>query len=255
MLDGTEMDEENGVIKRLVERYVVSGLAGSGTQRLQWALDAVGCPQFNQEAAFYPHLLVTGRAVRPLRGADPDQADVFVTYTPKGLEGNNFYGVYGSSLTQIETQKDINGNPLSVSYQYPADYKYDPSLASETITQGGSISVQIPQATIMISGILGTDYPNSVTDYWMGSVNLWAWNGGGPGQWLVSSVTSEPESLGTNPSKWKFRFEFQRKLDGWQPVVFFTDPNDGHPPADLVVDVGVKFPVWYPKRIFQTFFP
>jgi hypothetical protein len=226
---GTEMEEENGTVKRLVIQYTVTGVTGSNIARLGDALSAAGIPDYNDEAVAYDYLLCTRRTVRPNSTSnDGHTMDVFVEYTPKGLEGNNFYGTYSSTLTQIETQNDYYGNP---------------------------ISVQIPQPTIIISGIYETDYPNSVTDYWMGTTNLWAWNGGGPGQWLVSSVSSDPEALGTNPSRWKFRFEFQRKLDGWQPIVYFSDPNDGKPPADLVYNTGIKYVSWYPARIFQTWFP
>lgn len=253
---GTEMEEENGTIKRLVVQYTVYGLSGTDIGRLQSALSAAGVPDYNEEAANYSYLLVTRRTVRPnSRSNDGNCMDVFVEYTPKGLEGNNFFGTYSSQLTQIETQNDINGNPITVSYTFPSGYAYDASLAGRTVTQGGNISVQVPQATIVISGIYATDYPNSVTDYWMGTTNLWAWNGGGPGQWLCTSVTSDPEALGAGPSRWKFRFEFQRKLDGWQPLVYFTDPNDGKPPADLEWNVGVKYVQWYPYRIYQTWFP
>lgn len=253
---GTEMEEENGTVKRLVIQYTVTGVTGTNIARLGDALSAAGIPDYNDEAVGYDYLLCTRRTVRPNPTAnDGHTMDVFVEYTPKGLEGNNFYGTYSSTLTQIETQNDFNGNPISVAYTYPANYPYDTTLAGQTVTQGGAVSVQIPQPTIVISGIYATDYPNSVTDYWMGTTNLWAWNGGGPGQWLVASVTCDPEALGTNPSRWKFRFEFQRKLDGWQPLVYFIDPNDGKPPADLVENVGVKYVNWYPTRIFQTWFP
>ena len=128
-------------------------------------------------------------------------------------------------------------------------------LAGKTVMQGGNISVQVPQNIVVSDGILAVDYPPAVTDYWQATVNAIPWMGGGAGTWLCSSVTSDPRCVGTNPSRWKFHFEFQRKLDGWQPVVFFSDPDTGKPPSDLVMNTGIKQVEWYPSRIFQELFP
>jgi len=55
--------------------------------------------------------------------------------------------------------------------------------------------------------------------------------------------------------QWAFTFEFQHKVDGWDEVIWYTDPRTGEPAPDLVEGTGIKTFDWYGTSDFNILFP
>ncbi len=135
----------------------------------------------------------------------------------------------GTSLSQVETNTDINGLPIGLSYQYPADYELDTTKRGRTVKQGGMVSVLRPDTTRVYTRIEVVD-PLLVAATYTGKVNSATFLGGAPGHWLCMDINYSSNDGGIT---WEVKYTFQYKLEGWDPTVMFINPDDGRPPEDL----------------------
>ncbi len=158
-----------------------------------------------------------------------------------------------TSLQQTEHGQDLDGNFITVSYTYPDDHPTRPGQTPPD--QGGTISVLSPTTVLRTAGILYADYPDEITRTWTGSVNADLWAGDAPGYWLCTHCGFEPVNMYEAVPAWHFRFEFTYNWQGWQPFVWWQDPETGKMPGDLVADVGYKEVTWYPEMDFNWWFP
>jgi len=145
----------------------------------------------------------------------------------------------GTSLSQVETNKDANGEVISLSYTYPADYELDPKKRGKTVTQGGLISRLQPETSLVYKRVESTS-PASKSKLYVGKVSLsgWALDPSAEDRtWLCMSITGSSDDNGV---KWDVNHVFQHRADTWDQTVLFINPDDGKPPDDLVDDVGKK---------------
>jgi hypothetical protein len=63
---------------------------------------------------------------------------------------------FDSNMNQIPTNKDINGTKFTVEYTYPAtqDFQFDPKLRGTTQTQGGLLSLPVPEPIFAVKWIV-----------------------------------------------------------------------------------------------------
>lgn len=145
----------------------------------------------------------------------------------------------GSSLSQIMTNKDRAGNPITLEYTYPDDYKHDDDLKGKTVTQGGTVTLLKPER-VREYLIRETNDPDVVSESYEGRVNGVEFLGGAVGTWLCSSITGTNDNSNQSTPSWVNTYMFQYREDGWNPEAAFSDKNTGDPPPDLVADTGIK---------------
>ncbi len=243
--------EDNGRVTELVREVLVSGITEVDHRALYEVLDDVGIPTVNSYPDDHPEMRLVKRSVAMVPN-DPKQAFVRLEYVVYGMDELNFVFRGGTSLNQTDTAVTPYGSQITVSHTFPAD---DPDYPSETITQGGVASVLLPSTTISAMGVLKQDWPIAVSRRWVGSVNAMFWKSGNPGTWLCTSCTFEPHNLRESPTQWRYTFEFQFNILGWQPIVSYIDERTGKPPPNLVYNVGYGRVTWYPQLYFNSLFP
>lgn len=249
----TEMSSERGGPETLKRIYLVKGLSGAGgPARAYNALYYPGLGDDDSSPSGFEDYRLARRSVVILE--DKDIAEVTLEYAPYGKDDMNMITSGSTSLNAITTQKDRSGNAITVSYTFPADYLLDTSLQSQTIATGVDLSVQLPSTTLQARGIMSVNNPLSISETWVGATNMFYWGNGAPGMWLCTKCDFVPHRLGQTTNLWDFTFEFQKNLEGWQPIVFFVDPQTSKPPSDLVVNVGVKQITWYNQYHYGLLF-
>lgn len=147
----------------------------------------------------------------------------------------------GTNLRQITTELDINGDPITV--EHAGD------------EQWGNVQALDPQSTLIARIVEEDRRPGLTSIAWGGYVNSELWNGGAPGTWLCESVTFEEVDMTADPPKYRLTYTFQYDRDGWQPQVFYTDPETGRPAPGLEPGIGYKTVAHYPEKDFGTKFP
>ena len=242
--------EENGAVVEFRRRAIVTGLNSTNSSVITEIASATGMPQVNAPLPGLPHLYLMRRDIRMIPG-DTKTASVELVYATRGSRNDSINFIFrgGTTLQQVTTEVDAFGNQVTVQHTYPGG---DPDYPNETIVQGGSASVLVPQSTRTAIGQLRAPFPESISRLWTGALNEVAWYGDPVGTWMCSSVTYECINL--SDFRWEFTFEFQYDASGWQPQVVFTDRRDGKPPPGLVAGVGYKEFIWYPTMNFNSLF-
>jgi len=160
----------------------------------------------------------------------------------------------GSTVSQIETNKDINGDPFELEYAFPADYHID-DYAGETITTGAVVSLLSPETTMVVrKHITGADYLDVlvVSTSYVGKTNAAGWMVmGSPAEntWLCTGITGETSDAGLT---YMVTYSFHYRSDGWDSEIVFMDPNTGKPPSDVVEGVGIKTYQMYAQANFNN---
>jgi hypothetical protein len=246
-IDDLSLQEEGGVIQSLTRRALVVGLSSKGWSTLTEALAEAGVPAANSylDEASYPHLQLIRRDARVV---DVDKAEALLTYEkasgPTQDLGSLEYsgtptlsrpvaGVMSTSIVQKTTNKDANGNLITVSHTWPDD---DPNYPGETHTQTGEINVYLAQKTLTVSGFRTTVEPWVFNKRLVGFVNNGNFYGESSRSWMCTEVGFDKVS----ETVYDMSFQFQHNSDGWDPTAVFIDQRTGQPPADLVDGVGIK---------------
>jgi hypothetical protein len=235
--------EEEGAVVSLTRTGIVEGLTTGTFGALAEAFNATNLPAVNSTPADFPGLRLVKRSPRIL-AEDNTKAEIVLEYRPYGRDGINLVFSVSSQGTQVQTQKDAYGNPLIVEYEYPADYAIA-AYRGKTIQQGATASVFMTQTTLVASGLVNTDYPYTITSFFANSVNALWFSGGAPRTWYCNKCAASPHDMGVSPRLWRFDFEFIHNPIGWDQDYWFTDPNTGQPPPDLVAGTGIKPLQWY----------
>lgn len=182
---------------------------------------------------------------------------------------------FNAGLSQVESNVDAQGHPITVAYTYPDDYALDPRKAGLTITQGGMVSrpVSEPAFTIrflVTSGTIPTQVINGVFFNFPGvrtateiMTYLAAYEGtvnsnyyqiglisGAPHQWMVTSVRGVSRDGGDS---YEASMTFQFRAATWDQLVTYINPDDGKPPPDLEEGVGYKMARVPAEASFPTF--
>jgi hypothetical protein len=159
----------------------------------------------------------------------------------------------GGTLSQVQTNKDREGNIISVSYTYPSDYKLDENLAGKTVQTSSLVGKLAPEHTITYSNLLFYN-PQGLSENFVGTVNNGPWilaPSAAAGTWLCTGIVGRSNDGGLS---YATTYTFQYRADTWKAVVVFIDPNTGVPPDDLVVDTGIKNCEMYPITNFNLIF-
>jgi len=143
-------------------------------------------------------------------------------------------------LSQVQTNRDVNGSPFNLTYIYRDDYGGDNPSAEQTRlrtaglqTQGGTVTVLKPERLRVYTVREPVD-PAVVNAAYGGRVNSTLWQNGEPGTWLLS-VTGSSDNSGvrlTTPIEWINRYEFQERIGGWDPTAVFSDQLTAEPVHD-----------------------
>lgn len=154
-----------------------------------------------------------------------------------------------SSVAQVETDKDSEGNLVTVEYKYPDDYEWNADLQGVTKTQTGLLSKIQPEPSISITRrevILGIDLTGKKLLF-EGKVNQGGWllePDAPTGTWLCTSIGGRSQDNGLT---YDVTYTFQFRRNDWGETARFIDPGTGQAPADLVDGVGFK-----DVRIYET---
>jgi len=149
----------------------------------------------------------------------------------------------GASVSQLETNKDYTGALMSTTYTYPASYKHNAEMRSQTVNQGAMVSRLIPQRVYRASKReTTTAYAiESLNDLYQGKVNSGVWRGYSARTWLCMGISGSSDDGGTT---YNVTYDFQYRPDTWDESVFFIDPYDGKPPQDISGDAQKTYQIY-----------
>jgi hypothetical protein len=243
-IETAELSESKGVIRRVRRTAYVSGLTNIGHERMKQALDSVGVPAAGDvcPGTGFNDLFCTERNVKMLSRDDAEvdlvyelfyESDFVNTYNPPyGV----LAGVMRTSIQQVTTNKDENGDLIVLSHTYPAD---DEDYPSQTVEQGGEVTMYQPQKTLTLRFIRNTNSPWLVTNSILGKLNNSVWGGNAARTWLCTSVSWKVHKV-VDVVQYAFEMEFQYNPATWDPTATFIDDRTGKPPKDLVEGTGYK---------------
>jgi hypothetical protein len=171
-----------------------------------------------------------------------------------------------TQVSEVQTNKRVDGSPIVTRYEYPDNYTFDDELAGTLSSeQGGTVSKLIPESTRVYTVREEVD-GNSIARDFLGKLNDDVWQNGIAGTWMLTGVTGERDNSQQSLPIWVNSYTFQFKSDGWDTEIFFTDSNTNEPipdPADFYIDpdtalsvVGSRVDVQlYFKKDFTLLFP
>jgi hypothetical protein len=178
---------------------------------------------------------------------------------------------FDSNMNQVPTNLDSAGNPITTQYTYPAtqDFQFDPRLLGATITQGGLLSLPVPEPIyaikwIVVSGATSANLQmDALKATYEGKINNNAVSifVGGT-SYAKHSVLIEKVSGRTSDGgiSYEATMVFHVKptppggtSGGWDPQDTFINAGDGMPPPDLVAGTCYKQVQILPDVTFPTF--
>lgn len=256
----------------------VSGLATTGVTTgslCQAAINAVvtivgdrgsACPDIpspNFLESFSPHVI------------GPGVVEVRISY--KGLPMLQIE--FGTTLSQVETNLDIDSHVLFVQYQYPSDYiNSHPDLQgrAQPITQYGTIQRSIQETTwtmrYTVTADRGGDIPPGFSEgdggyipianpsggagsggglttatglvmafaqYYVGMINAGVWDSA-PGAARTWLCESLRASSRDGGRSYEVSVTFHYRSDTWDFLLLFQDPFEGKTPTALIEGMGRK---------------
>jgi hypothetical protein len=214
-------------------------------------------PQYGSSPVEYPTLVLVKRNAKLVPGTT-NQVEIILEYGNRLSAGIDFTIQGTSSLSQVTTQLDVFGDPIVLQHTYPsiAGGEPDPTYASKTFEQGGTVQVLDSSTTLTATGVLGIADPPSFIGSWIRHVNSQYWYGGEIAEWLITNIDFKPVNVTDSFDPfYQFTFQFSWKFGGWDPDAVFTDARTGKPPPDLIPDVGYKTVISYPERDYNELFP
>ena len=230
--------------------FILSDVAGStAVAQLYNAMTDINIPLIGSDLSLVD-LDLAGCWLRSLDAEilSPGKVKVILHYAHSPVE--QLVIEAGSALNQVSTNKDIDDIPISLEYTYPDPYPQNPSLAGETVTQGGTFTKQVPER-ILTYQLREPNLPQSFAHLYEGKVNDAPWQNGEASTWLLTSITGRSDNSGTDYLNF---YTFQHRKDLWDPEVVFI-AVDGKPPPDVVEDTGQKVVISYAEFDFTTLFP
>jgi len=220
---------------------LVSGLTGTGPEKQAAAVNAVIDIVGPIGAA---HPTVAAVITEFVSSVDSsDDVRVSIIYRPPSVipDPDQPAAVIevGSSLSQVESNRDVNNNLISVSYKYPNDYKLDERKQGQTITQGKMLTRPAPESSFVFRRV-ETGSPGGKSRAYVGKVNAAGWAAdpsAAEKTWLCTAITGVSNDGGET---YDVTYQFQYREDTWEEDAVFINPDDGMPPADLVAGTGTK---------------
>lgn len=234
---GSAEDGVDGFKETVV--YRVDGLTGDRATWLDRALQADGLPARYQAHPSRLGAIVTRRSATP---DGPDAVRIAVSYSvPQGsglqLEPDVDPGVVelGATVTTEVVTRDIEGNPIVVTYDKPTEFDGDTVYVEDN--QAVEVEKQVAQATASVERI-ESRYPFDNALKYTGTVNKFPAFGKPAGTWLCTGIEARTEDRGITYS---VRYSFVYKPDGWLFEAVYIDDETNRPPVDLIDGKGRKF--------------
>lgn len=235
----------------------VSGLTGTITARLFTAYETAGLPQVWSSHPDKATLFVRRVSPEAITG---DQVKFRIYYSEKGdvsgaaPDNRDSASIeIGGSVSEVETNKDIDGTAFSVAYTYPADYKENPEFRGQTFTTGGTVTKPVPNKSIIYTNV--TRYnPDAVIEEFLGTVNSGSWSlayGALARTWMWTTMKARTTDRGDT---WSLTYVCDYRADTWDKTVAYHDPHTGEPPADLVQDTGIVTYVVHETKNFNALY-
>lgn len=176
-----------------------------------------------------------------------------LTYCPPPADGSHELNVWhvsiNGSLATVQTNKDVHGNVVSVSYTWPTNtsdpnYPHEhPELAGQTRTVADLRSVPRSEVTLLFTRRTLTPFPLNTVKAYQGAGNAAGWlvDPLAPARsWLIESISYESaESLYIYVQRVQVRYRGWSGT-GWDSTATFVDRNTGYPPSNLVDGTGRK---------------
>jgi hypothetical protein len=269
-IENLTCQEKYGAVIRLERLVHVHGIDATTKDYfiLIQALNEAGVPTYGSllSTSLYEGTNNLYLAERNATVVDIDKVDVRLVYEVKwGSEGWTLNtvgavntGEVRANIQQISTNRDKDGNEVTVQHTFSSDDPDAGDYAGQTITQSGEFTVYTPQRTLQIRGLIANDEPWTIANAIVGYVNSTPFGSGGSStgrDWLCTAATWKAyniKSSGESGSDtYMFTFEFQHNPDGWDPSVVFINPKTGKPPVGLVANVGYKQIQWHPSCDFE----
>ena len=263
IIEGTRIRTQDGVVTEYVDTYIVDTDAPGfdqpqgptlGTSQIanlfHDAFDAT--PRDGSEHPTYTDLVVREKSAVALddRLVQLDVVYRFPDATSPGFDTAIPELSGGINLEQVEEATTIAGLQLRVG-----------TPAGET--QGGVATVLRPVGDLQASIPLISNDPHAVARSWLNTVNDGPWPGdgiSGARTWLIAAVpfTLVQEQYHFQYALFKFTWHFRYRPDGWDPVIYYVDPDTGQPPEGLLTAgqtnlvPGIDRPEQYPETNFMA---
>jgi hypothetical protein len=154
----------------------------------------------------------------------------------------------GASLTSIQTAKRRDGTPIEVEYR--GDKKR------------GEINAFEVQGHLTKEFVWRGARPETFVQDWINYVNVSAWMGGGPEEWLCTRVDYQLIDAVRTPMTFGMVMDFERRPTKWVYTVAYRD-GTGQIPGDVSDEsvpadsppYGIKDIHWHSQRDFNSLFP
>lgn len=152
---------------------------------------------------------------------------------------------FSSTLVPYPTNKDKDGNDMSVSYTFPDDY-FNRQWRAKTDEAVVTINLGKPETTVTLrytaianESQTASEVVMSFIQTYMGKVNASTWESfpGDARTWLCESVRANSRDGGTT---YELALTFHYREQTWDEYVVYLRPDTGTPPSDLEADVGKK---------------
>ena len=169
----SSIEESNGAIKRLVCHYEVKGVTGvTISAKMKTAYDALTSAGiiFGGVVPEFPDLMLTDRNFSLMSGTNDVWVCEVTLMNYADLEGQGVFSS-ASGMTSYTSYTDYFMQPLTESYDYPADY-YDPQLAGQTRTIIAPINVNQATDDLTVTKLVSTANPTVLADSWRLRLNL-----------------------------------------------------------------------------------
>jgi len=245
-LEGSSLSEQAGEINSVTRVCVVAGITGyqNAGHAMQLALQTPAIPQPSEPLFSGSNVLVTSRSAKMFTwdaSTNVCTVEVTINYELCRNETDNQYPLRGSSsLQQIETEKDADGEDLALDYK---GHKYVGQITPSVVTSATSRET-----------VESTNDPEGLKHAWAGSVNSAPWQGREPGSWLCTNVEYEPLDMSSDPRKYRFKFEFEHNPQKHEYWVVYRDES-GRIPSDIEqYPEARKLAKWYPDKDFADKF-
>ena len=222
--------------------FIVSSVTGSAHERLYNALQVSGIPA---KGTVHPYASLNTLYADEYTVTPEDSSNgifkVVVTYKPQTGDNappsdNNLGQIsLGTSVQSQTTNKDVNGVDMVLTYK--------------TQTQIAEVEVQMPMTVAKFTR-REYSHPLQKSFDFVGKTNSQAWQGYGRGYWLCTGINGETSDGG---STYSVTYEFQANRAGWNPTVYYIDPETNAPPEDVLSNpTAFKIVTQYLEANFNT---
>ena len=210
-----------------IRMYKVSGLTGNGFAKVKAAYNEPDIPKLGDTHPDEPSVIV--KEVNII-SVSSDTVEIAVKYAAPDVflpSSTSVIIEVGSTLSQVDTNLDVNGNILQTQYTYPVDYKETPEFAGKTINHAGMVARLIPEPTLQLT-ILEFESPLVKSSIYVGKINSQTFEDGAPGTWMCTGIQGNSQDSGFT---YTVTYSFQLRPDGWGQEVVFISSDTGEPPV------------------------